>query len=171
MRHYFLLFVLFSSFLMMAQRPDAANKKEWKAFFEEGVERKIDCSNKDLENAIELAQQYLGTPHCMGGTSKQCIDCSGLMYVVFNEVKVKLEGRTAQDFALYGKLELNQDKLERGNLVFFTNTYNSKDLVTHVGLVLGDGMFIHTSASKGVMISNYLEPGYWQSHFIFGTKL
>lgn len=164
-------FFMLISVGMLAQRPDAANKKEWKAFFEMGVERNVDCSKNDLENAIELANEFLGTPHCMGGTSKECIDCSGLMYVVFNKLNIELDGRTAQDFARYGKLELNQDKLQRGNLVFFTNTYKSSDLVTHVGLVLGEGKFIHTSASRGVMVSNYESQGYWQSHFIFGTKL
>ena len=88
----------------------------------------------------------------------------------FEAAELEIDGRTAQDLARYGKLELNQDKLKRGDLIFFTDTYRTDNLVTHAGIVLGNGKFIHTSSSKGVMISSYTGPGYWSQHFIFGTQ-
>lgn len=159
------------SFTLSAQVPDAANKKQWEAFFESGVEQKLKAGDDDLEAIIETANGYLGTPHCMGGRTKDCIDCSGLVLNVLQGAGFAVDGRSAQDLARYGKLELNQSKLERGDLVFFTKTYRTGDLVTHAGIMLDEYTFIHTSASKGVMISSLEYPGYWQEHFIFGTKL
>ncbi len=153
------------------KRPESASKKQWKVFFASGVERKIKASEKKLEKAIAEAREYLGTRHCMGGRSKKCIDCSGLVVNAFEAAGLEVEGRTAQDLARFGKLVLNQKKLERGDLIFFTNTYRTDNLVTHAGIVIGDGKFIHTSSSKGVMISSYEGSGYWPDHFIFGTKL
>lgn len=165
-----MLSILVCSFAFGQKRPDSVSKKQWKVFFASGVERKLKANEKKLEKAISAAKQYLGTRHCMGGRSKRCIDCSGLVVNAFEAAELEIDGRTAQDLARYGKLELNQDKLKRGDLIFFTDTYRTDNLVTHAGIVLGNGKFIHTSSSKGVMISSYTGSGYWSQHFIFGTK-
>lgn len=169
-----LLIILSLGLQMVAhaqKRPDSASKNQWKTFFASGVERKLKASDKELEKVIKEAEKYLGTKHCMGGRSKKCIDCSGLVINAFEAAELEIQGRTAQDIARFGRLELNQKKLERGDLIFFTKTYRTNNLVTHAGIVIGDGKFIHTSSSKGVMISTYEGSGYWPDHFIFGTKL
>jgi cell wall-associated NlpC family hydrolase len=173
---YFTAFTLSLSLLLTfgadaQKRPGVASKKQWKVFFASGVERKLKTNDKKLEKAITEARKYLGTRHCMGGRSKKCIDCSGLVVNAFEAAGLEVKGRTAQDLARFGKLELNQKKLKRGDLIFFTKTYRTDKLVTHAGIVIGDGKFIHTSSSKGVMISSYEGSGYWPEHFIFGTKL
>lgn len=161
----------FASTILSAQVPVAANKKQWEAFFESGVEQKLDAGKDELEMIIDAANEFMGTPHCMGGRTKECIDCSGLVLNALQSAGFTVDGRTAQDLARYGRLELNQSNLDRGDLVFFTKTYRTDDLVTHAGIMLDNYTFIHTSASKGVMISSLEYPGYWQDHFIFGTKL
>jgi cell wall-associated NlpC family hydrolase len=55
--------------------------------------------------------------------------------------------------------------------VFFTKTYNTPRTVTHAGIYLGNGKFIHASSSKGVIISDIYDPYYWGDKYIFGTRL
>lgn len=55
--------------------------------------------------------------------------------------------------------------------MFFTKTYNTPRTVTHAGIYLGNGKFIHASSSKGVIISDIYDPYYWGDKYIFGTRL
>ena len=79
--------------------------------------------------------------------------------------------RTAQDFARYGTIILDLNNLKRGDLVFFTNTYSTSKFITHAGICLGNGEFIHTSSSKGVIISKLNDPYYWKKKFVYGTRI
>ena len=71
----------------------------------------------------------------------------------------------------YGTIILNTNDIQKGDLVFFTNTYGTSKLVTHAGICTGNGNFIHTSSSKGVMISKLNDPYYWRDKFLFGTRI
>ena len=51
------------------------------------------------------------------------------------------------------------------------NTYRTSKLVTHAGICIGNGEFIHTSSIKGVMISKINDPYYWRKYFLFGTRI
>ena len=136
-----------------------------------GVEKTLDLSSTQMENFVASAMTFLGTPHVMGGTSRSGIDCSGLLHQSF--VLNGIEGipRTAQDFARYGIIIADINDLKRGDLVFFTGTYNSSRFVTHAGICIGQGEFVHTSSKRGVMISKLNDPNYWKSKFAFGTVL
>ena len=107
----------------------------------------------------------------MGGLSHSGIDCSGLLYVSFQANGITNIPRTAQDFARYGSVILNVNEIMAGDLVFFTNTYRTSKLVTHAGICIDSGEFIHTSSSKGVMISKINDPYYWRDKFLFGTRI
>ncbi|HTF82006.1 MAG TPA: NlpC/P60 family protein, partial [Cytophagales bacterium] len=57
-----------------------------------------------------------------------------------------------------------------GDLVFYINSFKSSYLITHSGICLGHGKFIHASASCGVITTDLHAP-YWKSRFIFGTRI
>ncbi len=139
------------------------------AFARGGVEKSLNLADITIQQVIDTASSYLGTPHCMGGTTHRCIDCSGLLYATFRSLGVK-GPRDSQDFARYGRIIADIDSLRRGDLVFFVGTYNTRKLITHSGIYLGDYKFIHTSASHGVIISD-LRSNYWRSHYVFGTRI
>ena len=84
-------------------------------FSTEGYERKINLSKNKMESVIDTAMTYLGTPNKVGGTSKDSIDASGLVYVSINKnFDIKFP-RIAQDMARYGKIITNPQKLKRGD--------------------------------------------------------
>lgn len=140
-------------------------------FSTEGYERKINLSKNKMESVIDTAMTYLGTPNKVGGTSKDSIDASGLVYVSINKnFDIKFP-RIAQDMARYGKIITNPQKLKRGDLVFFFDTYDVDRIITSVGLYLGEGSFLNSSTKDGVSESDINDPYYWKEKFFFGTRI
>jgi cell wall-associated NlpC family hydrolase len=146
-----------------------SEEKKLKSFLDAGTERKVDTHDASADEIITTAQNYLGVPHCMGGTTMKCIDCSGLVLAVFAKHGILLP-HNSQDQARYGKIISGTDKLRKGDLVFFVRSYKTRQLITHSGIFIGNNQFIHTSSKKGVTITS-MNDQYWKEKFIFGTRL
>ena len=147
----------------------AATSAEMQRFMNGGVERTLDTGRKKPKHIIKTAEKYIGTPHCMGGTTKKCMDCSGLTSVSFSKHKISLP-RNSQEQARYGRLILERNDLKRGDLVFFTKSYSTSAYITHVGIYLGNNRFIHASTSSGVIVTPLDNP-WWSQRFVFGTRV
>jgi murein DD-endopeptidase / murein LD-carboxypeptidase len=143
-------------------------KKRLIAFRELGIERAVDTINYNVEEVIAWSKTYLGTRHQMRGTTKSGIDCSGLMMVVHGKYGIKLP-HSSHEQARYGNIVAVNDSLQKGDLVFFYNSYDSPNLITHSGLYLGDNTFIHASFSSGVIISS-MDDKYWKPLYLFATR-
>jgi len=152
-------------------KKDAVLNSKFSSFKQGGIEKNLKVTYSDMQRVIKEAKTYKGTRHVMGGLSHSGIDCSGLLYVSFQANGITDIPRTAQDFARYGSVILNTNDIKAGDLVFFTNTYRTSKLVTHAGICIGNGEFIHTSSSKGVMVSKINDPYYWRKYFLFGTRI
>ena len=113
---------------------------------------------------IRTAKQYIGVPYVWAGTSPSGFDCSGLVYYVFKQHGISLN-RTAKTQYQHGTF-IPKGNLQPGDLVFFENTYTTG--ISHVGIYIGDGQFIHASSSKGVTISS-LSNTYWAGHY-YGAR-
>lgn len=119
-------------------------------------------ARQNINQVIRTAESFLGTPHRMGGLNNRGIDCSGLMYVSFSSANYTLP-RISRDQATVGQ-SVKKKNLRRGDLVFFKQGRG----IDHVGLVTevnGNSVrFIHTSKSRGVMVSDVDGP-YWGKHY------
>lgn len=120
-------------------------------------------SDKLTKQIIDSAQDNLGSPYKSGGTTKSGFDCSGLVYSTFKNYSISLP-RKSIDMSKYGKV-IDVKNSEKGDLIFF-KTGGSKQ-INHVGLIVDlDGnyiKFIHSSTSKGVIISSTKEDYYKKS--------
>ena len=116
------------------------------------------------QKIVDRAEQYLGVPYVWGGSSPSGFDCSGFVQYVLRESGITI-GRTCKQQWTYGT-QISKEQLQPGDLVFFDNTYTSG--ISHVGIYVGDGQFIHSSSSKGVVISN-LSSNYYTSHY-YGAR-
>jgi cell wall-associated NlpC family hydrolase len=143
--------------------------KKLKDFLASGAEKVINTRNTSPDEIIKTAKQYLGVPHCMGGTTMKCIDCSGLLVAVFGKHGIQLP-HNSEEQARYGKIITRRDELKKGDLVFFIRSYKTRYFITHAGIYIGNNEFIHTSSTVGVTITSLSDP-WWTEKFIFGTRL
>jgi cell wall-associated NlpC family hydrolase len=122
-----------------------------------------------VDGVVGVASRYIGMPYVWGGASPQTsFDCSGLTQWSYRQVGVRLP-RTAQEQHDATAPVASHD-LRPGDLVFFRNTYPSREPITHVGLYVGDGMMIN-APSEGKSIS--VQPaftGFWGAHFAGGGR-
>ncbi len=140
-----------------------------KSFKNRGIERSLDLGGVQPEQLIDTAKSYLGTPHRMGGASRSGIDCSGLLYASLKSFGFRLP-HNSEEIARYGKVIVNTDSLQPGDLVFFVKTYKTRKAITHSGIYIQDGKFIHTSTKRGVVVAD-LSSKYYKKRYIFSTRL
>ncbi|MEO9171087.1 MAG: C40 family peptidase [Candidatus Baltobacteraceae bacterium] len=121
-------------------------------------------TSKIARQLTSSALRFLGTPYVFGGTSSSGFDCSGYVQHVFALLGVNLP-RTAD--AQYDAGHRILGSMKTGDLVFF-HTYAPG--VSHVGIYIGNGSFVHASSSHGVMVSK-LSDSYWASRYVGAKRL
>ena len=102
-----------------------------------------DISEK-AKSIINEAQKYLGVPYLWGGTTPSGFDCSGLMQYVFAANGVNIP-RISQDQQSFAK-PISTTQLKPGDLVF-----NKSANATHVGMYIGNDMYIHAPHTGDVV--------------------
>ncbi|MDX2129285.1 MAG: C40 family peptidase [Chloroherpetonaceae bacterium] len=123
-------------------------------------------SHSGIERLQEEINQYLGTPYRYGGEKFTGMDCSGFVMRVYQDaIKLKLP-RTSSAMAQFGEF-VSQTKLKFGDLVFF-RIKSSK--ISHVGIYIGEGEFVHSSSSLGVTVSK-LSDKYYQKHYALSRRV
>lgn len=108
------------------------------------------------DSVVQMAKAQVGKRYRTGGqTPDKGFDCSGLIHYVMAALDVKLP-RTARQQALQG-LALTRDtsRLLPGDLLTFGKT--KKSSVSHVGIYIGDGRFIHASSVAGKVIESSID--------------
>ncbi len=131
----------------------------------------IQPEDKRVYKVVSNAKTYEGTRYKYGGTTKKGIDCSGLLYVSFLKEDIPLP-RNSRAMSLEGE-RLHLKEVTIGDLLFFETNKNKK-VINHVGLVVevqpNEILFIHSSTSKGVIISSLSET-YWYNNFVMARRL
>jgi probable lipoprotein NlpC len=109
---------------------------------------------------IAAAGKYEHTPYRYGGLDRKGLDCSGLVSVSFlDAVGISVPRNTESLYSWIEKIPI--DEAQPGDLVFFRTTGTRR--ISHVGILTGDGRFIHSASEgpvTGVMYSR-LDERYW----------
>jgi len=128
-------------------------------------------NNNKVINDIEWnAKSFLGTPYVWGATGPSKFDCSGFTQWVYRDVGITIP-RVSKDQARVGKY-ISYNNLKRGDMVFFDTKKRRSGKVTHVGIYLGDGNFIHaSSAGKKVVIYNFNRKNFYKKRFLWGRRV
>lgn len=116
---------------------------------------------------VDVAKQYIGVRYVWGGSSPNGFDCSGLVQYVARQCGFSI-ARTANRQYNYGTY-VEKANLQPGDLVFFANTYTSG--ISHVGIYIGDGDFIHAPNSGSNVKISSLNSGYYSSHYYGARRL
>ena len=105
-----------------------------------------------IEESLQLARRFLGTTYTWGGVSSFGFDCSGFTQMLVRQrgIEMPRDANLQADWA--GVVPVERKDLQPGDLLFFGS---NKDRITHTGMYLGQGEFIHdtTHDHPGVQIS------------------
>jgi cell wall-associated NlpC family hydrolase len=104
---------------------------------------------------MEEIESWIGTPYVYGGTTKAGVDCSGFTQAVYAASGIEIP-RTASRQAEASR-EVAPGSLQFGDLLFF-NTSGSG--ISHCGIFIGNGFFVHASSSRGVARETIAKPYY-----------
>jgi lipoprotein Spr len=112
------------------------------------------------------AVDWIHTPYKWAGTTKKGVDCISLVKNLYRSAyNLELTGNAT---GLYPQCEVvEKNELQEGDFVFFKI---NKNHVSHVGLYLRDGKFIHASTSRGVIVSD-LSESYYHKYYFNGGRL
>ncbi|MGL4632220.1 MAG: C40 family peptidase [Leadbetterella sp.] len=159
----FFCFVLFS--IIACKKPLNTSKSNTKAIKNVPATTSVELRQKIVYDA----KNWLGIPYKLGGTDGSGMDCSGLVYRVFQDNSISLP-RTALNQSL--KFEsVPLEHAQKGDLVYFSTTGSKID---HTGILVEikdskNVLFIHSSSSKGVRIDNLFST-YWYPKLIKLTR-
>jgi len=111
---------------------------------------------------VDTARQQLGSAYRYGGnTPKSGFDCSGLVQYSYRQAGLTVP-RTSKEQYRQAR-PVSRRHLQAGDLIFFRNRYGS--FVSHVGIYLGEGEFIHAPSSGKKVSIKRLDTPYWKKHF------
>ena len=111
-----------------------------------------------LTQITSAARRFMGVPYVWGGTTSRGYDCSGFTMTMYRLAGIPIK-RLADEQFYQGKA--TSEPLP-GDLVFFT-TYLPGP--SHVGIYLGNNLFIHASSRRGVTISS-LNDAYFKKRYL-----
>ena len=109
----------------------------------------------------KIADSYLGTRYKNGGTSRKGVDCSGFVFLVFQELIGAAVPRSSGKLWKLGTT-VSGPEARSGDLVFFRGGFFNG--INHVGIYMGNKTFIHASATGGVMYDG-LDEAYYKKRF------
>lgn len=123
---------------------------------------------EEPKGIIERARSWIGVRYRFGGSDeKRGFDCAGFVRRVFATVGIDLPRSAATQYR-HGCI-VEMDELEPGDLVFFRNTY--KRGVSHVGIYLGERMFIHAPSRGRSVAVDSLDSPYFLRRFAGARRL
>lgn len=119
------------------------------------------------EQIVALAKQYLGTPYVLGGNGPSSFDCSGFTKYIYAQFGYSLN-RTATD-QLQNGVSVSRNELQPGDLVFFK--YNTSKPVSHVGIYIGNGEFIHASTNRYMVQIDQMNTGHYANVYVYARRI
>jgi len=111
--------------------------------------------------------KYINTPYKYGGSSKNGIDCSAFTQTVYNSCSIQLL-RSAREQFSQGIEISDKENLRFGDLVFFNTRKTVKP--GHVGIYIGDNLFVHASSKNGVIVTP-LDSDYYSERFMGARRI
>ena len=112
----------------------------------------------------------VGTPYRWGGnTPDSGFDCSGLIGYVYRHAAGLQLPRTTREMSTLRVPAVPRQQLRSGDLVFFATSGDGQ--VSHAGIYVGDGRFVHAPSSGGTVRLDSLGNGYWQTRYLDARRV
>jgi cell wall-associated NlpC family hydrolase len=126
-------------------------------------------TTKERYQLLEDAKYFKGGRYVWGGTTPKGFDCSGYVQYLYKQHHIQLP-RTALLQSKVGKT-IQKEALKKGDLLFFLTDKKRHIPITHVGIYLGDGTFIHAASKKKGIIISPINQGYYAKKFVLAKRI
>jgi cell wall-associated NlpC family hydrolase len=123
----------------------------------------------DKQKLLEDAKYFKGGKYVWGGTTPEGFDCSGYVQYLYKKHNINLP-RTAWSQSKKG-LTIAKADLQKGDLLFFLTDKKRGIPVTHVGIYIGDGNFIHAASKKKGIIISPITHGSYAKTFVSAKRV
>ncbi|MFN8140615.1 MAG: NlpC/P60 family protein [Fimbriimonadales bacterium] len=121
---------------------------------------------------VQNAKKMLGTPYVWASESSRGVDCSGLVYYLYQKTEGITLPRTSREQSTHGKA-VAKDDLRPGDTLYFKGSRSGG--VNHAAIYVGGGKYIHASSSRGRVVVSDIHSSYFKSRFAtarrFDSKL
>lgn len=122
------------------------------------------------EDVLFRALGLVGTPYRYGGnTPEGGFDCSGLIGYVYRDAAGISLPRSTRELSAMRTPDVRRDALQSGDLVFFAT--NGGRAVSHAGIYVGEGRFVHAPSSGGTVRLDSLDNVYWQRVYLDAKRV
>ena len=113
-----------------------------------------------LDETVALAKRFIGIPYLWGGSSPLGFDCSGYVQLLYHLSGIEILRDAHIQMTKSGLVEVPRGQERTRDLVFFGKAI---DKITHVGMMIGPGEFIHSTTHDKPMVQiSDLRDAYWQ---------
>jgi cell wall-associated NlpC family hydrolase len=113
-----------------------------------------ESAHKLRDSLVTVARGQIGARYVLGGTTPKGFDCSGLVRYVMAALKVELPRTAAQQARIGDEVSTDTTRLRPGDLLTFG--FKGKRGVSHIGIYVGQGRYIHASSVAGRVIESDL---------------
>ena len=157
----------------LARKAEAARQRAERIAIAQAEAKKIGQTYKisaiDKQKLLEDAKYFKGGKYVWGGTTPEGFDCSGYVQYLYKKHNINLP-RTAWAQSKKGtNVEIND--LQKGDLLFFLTDKKRGIPVTHVGIYIGEGKFIHAASKKKGIIISPLTHGSYARSFVSAKRV
>ncbi|OHC33024.1 MAG: hypothetical protein A2Y50_08160 [Pseudomonadales bacterium RIFCSPLOWO2_12_59_9] len=122
------------------------------------------------DDVLLRAIGLVGTPYVYGGNTPQSgFDCSGLIGYVYRDAAGIVLPRSTRELLAMPVPSIRREALLTGDLVFFATSGGGK--VSHAGIYVGDGRFVHAPSSGGTVRLESLSTAYWQKSYLNAKRV
>ena len=155
-RHFFVRPILGCALIVVCSMPAVAQS----AARTEGLQQRrpftawSESVHSFRDSLVAVARAQIGTRYVLGGTTPKGFDCSGLVRYVMAALKVDLPRTAAQQAQTGLEVDRDRNNLRPGDLLTFGK--KGKSGVSHIGIYVGNGRYIHASSVAGRVIESDL---------------
>ncbi|MFK0312920.1 C40 family peptidase [Pseudomonas sp. NPDC090233] len=122
------------------------------------------------DDVLIRAIGLVGTPYRWGGnTPDSGFDCSGLIGYVYRDAAGISLPRSTREMIVMRAPTVNINALQSGDLVFFATSGGSQ--VSHAGIYVGEGRFVHAPSTGGTVRLDYLSNSYWAKAYLQAKRV
>ena len=117
-------------------------------------------------SVVRRALKYLGTRYRYGASGARGFDCSGFTSYIYRQHGISLPHNSAAQYRV-GK-PVSRSELRPGDLVFFRTRGRR---ISHVGIYIGNGKFVHASSARGRVRIDSLTSGYYHKRYVGARRI